>query len=113
MRSEEGRGAHARQGARSGITKGRDIVARQREAVYLEGDGQQAAWEEAHEREQHEGRGHWTPDATPFAVRFEDDFVSVVAHHESNVRWQETRDGKSRRETQAWLESLASFKPLD
>lgn len=45
--------------------------------------------EEAHGREQHGGRGHWIPDATPFAVRFEDDFVSAVARHESDARWQE------------------------
>jgi hypothetical protein len=72
-----------------------------REAADLEGDRQEAAWE------QHGGRGHWTPDTTPFAVRFEDDFASVVDVHVSDARWQ------GRREMRLWPESLASFKTLD
>jgi hypothetical protein len=48
-----------------------------------------------------------TPDTTPFTVRFEDDFASVVAVHVLDARWQGGREMRS------WPESLASFKTLD
>lgn len=48
-----------------------------------------------------------TPDTTPFTVRFEDDFASVVAVHVLDARWQGGREMRS------WPKSLASFKTLD